>query len=245
MTSILGPFAAAVMAPDGMASSAPGMVAAPASSALSIPWLGRAIHAAAPNANVAEWVNSLEPHLLASGIYTPRQVAALLGQAAVEAGTGFNELAENTCYTHSDRLCKVFPSRFPSMAIAQQYVGNDERIACRAYAFKNGNGGEDSGDGWRFRGSGLLQLTGRANFQAFASSIQATADQVADWIREPDGAAASACWFWRTNKLNAAAEAWHLDEVTRVVTGCAPSALNRHPDRVRSAEAALNAAAAG
>ena|SRR5208282_1606587 len=240
MASTPTPFAAAVMAPDGMASSAPRIVAAPAS-ALSIVWLGRAIHAAAPNANVAEWVNSLEPHLLASGITTPRQVAALLGQAAVEAGTDFNELAENTRYTRPERLCKVFPSRFPSMAIAQQYVCDDERIACRAYAFKNGNGGEDSGDGWRFRGSGLLQLTGRANFQAFASSIQATADQVADWIREPDGAAASACWFWRTNKLNAAAEAWHLDEVTRVVTGCTPSALNRHPDRVRSAEAALKA----
>jgi putative chitinase len=243
MTSRPNPFAAAVMAPDGMASSAPRTVASPAS-ASSIPWLGRAIHAAAPNANVAEWVNSLEPHLVASGITTPHQVAALLGQAAVEAGTDFNELAENTCYTHPERLCKVFPSRFPSMAIAQQYVRDDERIACRAYAFKNGNGGEDSGDGWRFRGSGLLQLTGRANFQAFASSLQATADQVTDWVREPDGAAASACWFWRTNKLKDAAEAWHLDEVTRVVTGCTPSARNRHPDRVRSAEAALNATAA-
>ncbi len=233
--------AGAVMAPDGTAGFAPPIVAPPASDS-SIPWLGRAIQAAAPRADVEMWVKILEPHLLESGINTPNQVAAMLGQAAVEAGTDFKQLAESTRYKTAAHLRAMFPYEFSSDAEAQAYIGNDERIACRAYANRYGNGNEASGDGWRFRGSGLLQLTFRANYKAFASSIQSSADQVADWVRQPEGAAASACWYWRTRPgLKAAAEAWNLVEVTTKVTGRPPSDLNRHSDRVKFSDAALKA----
>jgi putative chitinase len=236
---------AAVYAPDGMTSPAQ-VVAADKTNTSSnrIVWLAEAILAAAPDADIDVWTAALEPHLLASGIDTPKRIAALLGQAAVEAGRAFTELAEDTCYTHAERLCAVFPHRFPSEAVAQPYVYNAQKIACRAYAGKNGNGDEASEDGWRFRGSGLLQLTGRANFQAFAAILPATADQVAEWIRTPNGAAASACWYWRTHNLNTRADQWNLGEVTRRVTGMPGSSINRHADRVLYAEAARKAAEA-
>jgi hypothetical protein len=136
---------AAVYAPDGMTSPAQVIAANPTNtSGNQISWLGEAIQAAAPQADLAVWTAALEPHLLASGITTPRRVAALLGQAAVEAGRAFTELAEDTCYTHAERLCTVFPSRFPSASVAERYVYDPRKIACRAYAGKNGNGDEAS-----------------------------------------------------------------------------------------------------
>lgn len=203
-----------------------------------IPWLADAVHAAAPQAAVGVWVSVLEPHLISSGITTPRRVAALLGQAAAGTGPAFAELAENTLYMHAERLCAVFPSRFPTLVIAQHYVGNSEDIACRAYAGKLGNGDETSRDGWRFRGSGLLQLTGRSSYEAFARSIDAPVEQVAEWIRTPGGAAASACWYWRIHALNALADAWSLAAITLAVNG--PAMLD-HAHRVAAAEAALRA----
>lgn len=204
-----------------------------------IPFLAAAIRAAAPRADAAKWVPVLEPHLSASDITSPRRVAAFLGQVAVEAAADLSNLTENTRYTSASHLREVFPSRFPTLAVAQSYVGDRVRIACRAYAGKNGNGDEASGDGWRFRGAGLIQLTGRDNFMAFATILSAPVDQVADWVRTPNGAAASACWYWRTNKLNALADDWDLARITRAVNG---KAMLAHALRVAAAEAALRAA---
>jgi putative chitinase len=231
--------------PDGLTSSAPEIVAEAISTPVTrLPWLARAIQAAAPHAKIEVWVAALEPQLVASGIDTPKRVAALLGQAAVEAGPSFDNLAEDTCYRTAERLCEIFPSSFPNLLVAQKYVGDDRRIACRAYAGRLGNGDGASEDGWRFRGSGLLQLTGREQYEKFAADLRAPVDQVADWIRKPDGAAASACWFWRHESLNALADAWNLAEITKRVTGSAGSDRNGYPKRVNAAEAARKAAEA-
>jgi predicted chitinase len=233
-------FGAAHAPPDGLTSPAPAVAAEPvATPAADIPWLAQAICAAAPQADTELWTATLEPHLLASNIATPRRVAALLGQAAAEAGPGFAVLSEDTLYRHADRLCAIFPSCFPSMAVAQQYVGDATRIACRAYADKLGNGDEASGDGWRFRGSGLFQITGRSTYEAFAGDLNAPVDQVAEWTRTPAGAAASACWYWRKHALNTPADAWNLAAVTVGVNG---AAMLAHALRVAAAEAALRAA---
>ncbi len=198
--------------------------------------LAAAIRAAAPAAGAEAWARALAPHLRAWGLVAPRQIAALLGQAAVEAGPGLDRLAEDTRYTSAERLCAVFPSRFPDQATARRYLGDAVRIANRAYAGRLGNGDEASGDGWRFRGAGLLQMTGRATMAGFAGRLRAPAETVADWLRTPDGAAAGACWFWVQRGLRAPADAWEIDAVTRAVNG--PAMLGRAQRRA-SAEAAL------
>ena len=200
--------------------------------------LAAAVRAAAPRADLAIWVAVLNEHLTASGMTEPKVVAAFLGQCAVEAGDGFNDLAENTNYKNPERLVAIFPSRFPTLELARGYAGDSKRIANRAYAGKLGNGDEASGDGLRFRGSGLLQVTGRDNYAAFAVTLGATADSVADWIRTPAGAAASACWFWTTRGLSAPALAWNLDAITRGING---RAMLGHPQRVAASTAALRA----
>jgi predicted chitinase len=226
--------------PDGLTTLAPAVTMEPVTtSATEIPWLAQAICAAAPQADTEIWTAVLGPHLIASDIATPRRVAAFLGQAAAEAGPGLAELAEDTLYRHPERLCAIFPSRFPSMAVAQQYVGDATRIACRAYAGKLGNGDEASGDGWHFRGSGLFQITGRSTYEAFARALNAPVEQVAEWTRTPPGAAASACWYWRKHALNIPADAWNLAAVTVGVNG---AAMLAHAQRVAAAEAALRAA---
>lgn len=207
-----------------------------------LPWLTTAIRAAAPEADAAKWAALLQPHLLVSAMTTPRRVAAFLGQAAVEAGPAFQELAENTLYTSAERLCAIFPSTFPTIAVAQDYVGNDQRIACRAYAGRLGNGDEASGDGWLFRGSGLLQITGRDAHEAFAAILEAPVEQVAEWVRSPSGGVASACWFWRRHGLNALADIWHLSEITRAVNG---QMMLAHAQRVAASDAALRATGGG
>ena len=198
--------------------------------------LAASIAAAAPQADSLAWAAILAPYLQASGIDQPRRIAALLGQMTAEAGPRLAALAENTRYTKPERLCVIFPKAFPSMAIAARYAGDAIRIANRAYAGRLGNGDETSGDGYRFRGSGLLQLTGRTHFTLFAQDLGVAVEPMADWLRTPPGAAASACWYWKRRKLNLLADAWNLAGITQAVNGHAMLAAAL---RAAAAEAAL------
>ena len=102
-------------------------------------------------------------------INTPERVACFLGQTMVESA-GYKALIENLNYK-PETLVKIWPSHFPNMEVAQQYGHHPEQIANRAYAGRMGNGDEASGDGWKFCGRGLIQITGKANYQQFADSI--------------------------------------------------------------------------
>jgi len=188
-----------------------------------IPYLAAALAAAAPKADAAIWLAPLNAALPAAGINTPRRVAAFLGQCAVEAGPAFEELAENLFYSTAGRIVAVWPRRFMSEAEAQTYVASPRRLANRVYSFKLGNGDEDSGDGWQFRGSGLLQLTGRENIGRFAlaSGRSLSAEQAADWLRTPEGAVAGAVWYWNTRSLNDLADTWSIDAITLKINGTA------------------------
>lgn len=104
---------------------------------------------------------------------TRNRAAHFFGQTAHETG-GFTVFTENLNYS-ADRLLQIFPRHFPTPQIAQEYARNPERIANRAYANRMGNGSEASGDGWKYRGRGALQLTGRNNYKLFA-----------DWMSNPD-----------------------------------------------------------
>ena len=200
--------------------------------------LDAALRAVAPHLaddERAAWVAALTEPLLKAGITTPRCVAAFLGQCAQETG-GFRSLEEDLSYS-ATRLCEVWPSRFPNVAAAEACALQPESLANRVYANRMGNGDEASGDGWRFRGRGLLQITGRSAYQRFAQAMDMTPDQAVAHAATPAGAADSATWFWSANQLNALANSWSVDLITRKINGGTAGAA----ERSRLCEAALQA----
>ena len=152
------------------------------------------------NPYVDHWCEALNAILPEYEIDTPQRVAAFLAQCAHESG-GFKFLRENLNYK-AESLVRVWPRLFPDMATAKHYEKKPDMIANRAYANRMGNGDEASGDGWRYCGRGLIQLTGRNNYEAFADSIETDLSEITAYLETFEGAVQSACWFWETNKLN-------------------------------------------
>jgi len=150
-------------------------------------------------------------------INTPERVACFLGQTMVESA-GYKALIENLNY-RPETLVKIWPSHFQNMDIANQYAHQPEKIANRAYAGRMGNGDEASGDGWNYCGRGLIQITGKANYAAFAESIDTPVEQVPEFLGTFEGAVQSACWFWENNNLNALADNGDVLGITKKVNG--------------------------
>jgi putative chitinase len=150
-------------------------------------------------------------------INTPKRIAAFLAQCHHESG-GFVWLAENLNYKASG-LMKTFPKYFPDMATAQRYEKRPQAIANHVYCNRMGNGDEASGDGARYAGKGLIQLTGKDNYNRFAQSLGITPEEAAEYMQTFEGAAQSACWFWETNNLNKYADAVDLKNMTRIING--------------------------
>jgi putative chitinase len=150
-------------------------------------------------------------------ISTPRQQAAFLGQCGHECGN-FKVFEENLNY-RAETLMKLWPKRFPTLEFAKQYERNPRKIANSVYSNRMGNRDEASGDGWRFRGSGALQLTGHANF--FHASKALGVDFVAEpeLVRTPKYALLTAGWFWSTHNCNALAEAGDWVALTKKING--------------------------
>ena len=152
------------------------------------------------NTNVAEWYSALSEFLSKYQIDSREQVCSFLAQTYHESG-GYRVLVENLNYS-SESLRRVWPGYFPTDEIAKEYAHNPERIANRAYANRMGNGNEASGDGWRYRGQGLIQLTGKDNQSRFANSVGMPLADMAKYLSAYQGAVQSACWYWKTNNLN-------------------------------------------
>lgn len=169
------------------------------------------------NPYVNYWHNAMERCLPDYDINTPPRVAAFVAQCAHESG-GFKFLKENLNY-RAESLVKVWPRHFPDMATAKRYERRQEMIANKAYANRMGNGPEESGDGWKFLGRGLIQLTGRNNYQAFADSIETPIDDIPEYLQTFEGAVQSACWFWETNNLNRFADAGDIVNMTKKING--------------------------
>ena len=150
-------------------------------------------------------------------ITTKPRVAAFLAQCGHESG-GFVFISENLNYSASG-LMRVFPKYFPTQDLANAYARQPEKIANRVYASRMGNGDEASGDGFRYRGRGLIQLTGKDNYFWFAASLEITPQEAAEYTQTFEGAAQSACWFWETNKLNALADAGDFVTMTKRING--------------------------
>lgn len=147
----------------------------------------------------------------------PARLAAFLAQTAHESG-GFNFIKENLNYS-AKGLMGTFKKYFPSEDIANQYAKKPEKIANRVYANRMSNGPEESGDGYRFCGRGLIQLTGRANYTKFAQDLGMSLEDTVAYLETSNGATASAGWFWDNNKLNQYCDSGDFVTLTKRING--------------------------
>ena len=169
------------------------------------------------NPYLDHWHHALEQALPDYDINTPSRVAAFLAQCAHESG-GFRALKENLNYKAAS-LRRVFPKYFPNDDLATSYAGKQEMIANRVYGNRMGNGPEESGDGYKYCGRGLIQLTGKSNYQAFADSIETPVEDIPEYLATFEGAVQSACWFWESNNLNQFADKGDILTMTKRING--------------------------
>jgi putative chitinase len=169
------------------------------------------------NTNIDKWYAAMTKVLPQYDINSKQRVAAFIAQCGHESG-GFKFLKENLNYK-AESLMRVWPKYFPDLATANKYAHNQDMIANRAYANRMGNGDESSGDGARFCGRGLIQLTGRANQQAFATSINRDIKDMPEFLSTFEGAVQSACWFWQEHKLNQYADTDDILTMTKRING--------------------------
>jgi putative chitinase len=172
------------------------------------------------NAYAEQWHEAITNVCPEYGIDTPSRLAAFLAQCAHESGN-FKFLKENLNY-RATSLRKVFPKYFPDDAIAEHYASQPDKqaaIANRIYANRMGNGDEASGDGYRYCGRGLIQLTGKNNSTLFVASIGIEVEEASEYLGTFEGAVQSACWFWDQNNLNKEADAGDIKLMTRKING--------------------------
>jgi putative chitinase len=169
------------------------------------------------NPYIEHWHETLSILLPDYEINTPQRMAAFIAQCSHESG-GFTAIRENLNYK-AETLRRIFPKYFPDDAIAKAYAGKQELIANKVYANRMGNGDMESGDGYRYCGRGLIQLTGKSNYQAFADSLEMNVEDVPEYLGTFEGAAQSACWFWETNNLNQWADKGDIVTLTKRING--------------------------
>lgn len=169
------------------------------------------------NKNIEAWYDPLVDITPKYSIDTPQRLAAFIAQCSHESGE-FNRISENLNYKW-ESLRRVFPKYFPTDELAKKYAHQKEAIANRVYANRMGNGPESSGDGWRYRGRGLIQITGKDNYSRFAEFMKISLEEITEYMETYDGALTSACWFWMVNNLNNLADTGNIKEMTRRING--------------------------
>ena len=169
------------------------------------------------------------PHLFDAATKWGVSVAALpmfLAQTAHESML-FERMVENLNYTSAKQIRRTWPKRFANNSAAVAFVSKPERLANFVYANRLGNGDAASGDGWKYRGRGLIQLTGRAHYAAAEEAIGLPLLDSPELLEEPAHAADAAGWFWKSHGLNRFAS--NINDCTRAING----GLNGLPDRMR------------
>ena len=167
--------------------------------------------------HVDQWYKALNAILPDYDIDTPNRVACFLGQTGHESG-GYRALRENLNYSDKG-LMGIFKKYFPTQESTVGYVRQPEKIANKIYANRMGNGPESSGDGFAYRGRGLIQLTGKTNYQWFAASIEESLEETIKFLETYEGAVQSACWFWESNNLNDLADKMDVKLMTKKING--------------------------
>ena len=174
------------------------------------------IFPSADGSDLEEICEPLNAAMAEFNISSPQEVAMFLAQCGHESG-GFSTVQENLNY-RAETLVKVFPKYFRDVDPAG-YEKQPEKIANRVYSSRMGNGDEASGDGYRFRGRGLIQLTGRDNYVACGTALKTDLLTDPDYLETAEGACRSAAWFWAHNSLNKYADADDIVGCTKRVNG--------------------------
>ncbi len=164
---------------------------------------------------------------------TQRQ-AAFVAQCAHESNL-FVHLEEDLYYRDPARLMRIFPSSIKSIDLANALVGNRAALANTVYANRLGNGPYTSGDGFRYHGRGLIQLTGRANYTASALELHEPYIDKPELVAEPADACLTAGWFWRRNRCNGMADSSDIDGITRAINGPGMAGAQERRDLYRRA----------
>lgn len=149
-------------------------------------------------------------------INTINRVSGFIAQCAHESAE-FTVMKENLNYS-AQGLLKIFGKYFDNVTAAK-YARKPEMIASRVYGGRMGNGVESTGDGYKFRGRGFIQLTGKDNYTAFAKSINKTLDETIAYLETFAGALESACWFWKSRNLNISCDANDIVAMTKKING--------------------------
>ena len=150
-------------------------------------------------------------------IQSQHRIAGFLAQVIHESG-GFTLIKENLNYS-ADGLRKTFGKYFRTIELANQYARKPEMIANRVYANRMHNGDEASGDGYRFCGRGLIQITGRENYTNLAEALEMSLEDCVSYLETPEGACSSAGWFWDTNQLNDYCDSGDFIMLTKRING--------------------------
>lgn len=163
------------------------------------------------------WADVLNEILPKYDINSPQRIASFIAQCSHESGH-FATLLENLNYG-AKGLIMTWPRRFSTPELANKYARQPEMIANYVYANRMGNGDESSGDGWKYRGRGLIQLTGKENYEKFANKFDMSLEDAVQYLETPEGATYAACWFWERHNLNALADIGDIKTMTKVING--------------------------
>lgn len=167
-------------------------------------------------------------------INTTQRQAAFVAQCAHESGL-FVHLEEDLYYRKPDQVMKVFPRTVKTLTLANTLIGNPEGLANTVYAGKNGNGPYNTGDGFRYCGRGLIQLTGRANYTAAALDLAEPYVDHPEHVATPPDACLTAGWYWNRSRLNGLADSSDIDGITRAINGAAMAGAQDRRDLYRRA----------
>lgn len=166
-----------------------------------------------------EWMLSINKLLPVYNITSVKRVAMFLAQTGHESGN-WNVLEENLNY-RSSTLLRVFPKYFKTSAEADAYAMKPEKIANKVYASRMGNGGPSSGDGYKYRGRGILQVTGKDNYRACSKALYGDERLLTkpELLSGKDGALGSACWYWNLRGLNTDSDRKDIVAATKKING--------------------------
>jgi len=174
------------------------------------------VHILHGNADAAAWADAAMEILPKYEINTPNRIAGFFAQCGHES-MNFTALSENLNY-RAETLEKLFSKYFSKAGRnAADYAKQPEKIANVIYGGRMRN--TEEGDGWRFRGRGVIQLTGRDNYTSFGLSVDMTPEQVIDYVQTKKGALESACWYWNSRKINIACDEGDIVKMTKLVNG--------------------------
>lgn len=164
-----------------------------------------------------KWLQPLEETFFRYEINTPLRQAAFIGQCQHESAN-FKTLEENMNYSAAG-LMKTWPSRFPTLEVAQPYHRKPEKIANKVYSGRMGNGNEESGEGWLYHGRGIIQLTGKSNYMMASDSLNEDFVRSPDLVLTPRWAVLTAGWYWNKRNLNTVADKKDYTDMTKKING--------------------------